>query len=99
MNIPNTIKQTLKVRNMRSTRTNCKVANQFIIDTNEGQYFQSYETIIAYYENKTGIYYLDEDSWNYSRTTSKYRSIFLNEDTKTTKERIENGTHKLVNLN
>jgi len=66
-----TIKYMIKVRNMRSPRTDSKVANQFIIDTNDGQYFQSYETIIAFYENKTGITYLDKNSWDYSRTTGK----------------------------
>lgn len=94
----NTVNQ-IKVRNMRSPRTGNKIANQFVIDTPEGQYFQSYETIIAFYENKTGITYLDKDAWNYSVTTSKYRNEFLSCDTQEVKRRIKDGSYKLIDLN
>jgi hypothetical protein len=97
----------MKVKNMQSNKGNT-IANQFIIEGNDGLYFQSYNSIIAKIpygrptehiinpDNKT---ILDKKYWNYSRTTSKYRNIFLNESTKETEKRIENGEYILTNLN
>lgn len=72
--------------------------NQFIIqDKNGNEIFQSYNSKIALKQN--GKVFLDKNYWNYSKTTSKYRNIFLTEDIKTTKEKIKNGEYKLINLN
>ena len=87
----------VKVENMRSSRGN-QVPNQFIIWTNKGKYFQSYRTIIAFIDNNNNVF-LDKDSWNYSRTTSKYRNIFLKENTDQTRYSIEINEYKLKNLN
>lgn len=99
----------MKVRNMESANGN-KIANQFIITT-EGrgalgnfdkcETFQSYDSIIAVrtvWPDQTRIE-LDKTYWNYSRTTSKYRNIFLNETTDETRKKIESGVYKLVDLN
>jgi hypothetical protein len=90
----------MKVRQMIGSAGN-PVANQFIIRTNEqagaAEYFQSYESIIAKKSNE-GVT-LDEYYWNYSRTTSKYRSMFLGESTKETQAKIDSGEYKLANLN
>ena len=43
--------------------------------------------------------YLDSRCWNYSKTTSKYRNIFLGETTKETQSKIDRGEYKLTNLN
>ena len=59
--------------------------------------FQSYRSMIASIDN--GIVTLDEYYWNYSRTTSKYLSMFLNSSTMETKKRIKEGTYTLANLN
>ncbi|KKN75879.1 hypothetical protein LCGC14_0375870 [marine sediment metagenome] len=40
----------MKVENMTSSNGN-KVANQFIVTADEGQYFQSYKSIIAFWPN------------------------------------------------
>ena len=75
------------------------VPNQFVITTPEGRYFQSYRSIIAFkpYHGKTQ---LDESTWNYSNTTSKYRRSFLNgEGIHETRAKIESGEYKLTNLN
>lgn len=85
------------VNNMKSPRTGRTVANQFIITTGNVSYFQSYNTIIAKIEN--GKTYLDEQYWNYSKTTSKYRNKFLGETTKETQEKINSGKYILTNLN
>jgi hypothetical protein len=89
-----------KVNNMRSPKGNL-VANQFIVHTPEATYFQSYESVIikTTFENGERVVYLDEYYWNYSKTTSKYRSEFLGENTKETKEKIQKGIYKLTNLN
>ena len=74
------------------------VKNQFIIHTDEGVYFQSYNTIIAFIDNN-GKITLDEDKWDYSMTTSKYRNKFTGLTTQETKNKIESGEILLVNLN
>lgn len=82
---------------MESSRGNT-VPNQFIINTPEGEYFQSYRTIIAFKAND-GQITLDEGMWDYSRTTGKYRSEFLGENTAETRKKIKSGEYKLANLN
>ena len=106
-------KLNIKVRNMTNTRGTV-VANQFIIETEERlwdreqgkyrifnvEYFQSYNTIIA---KKTYghplMWLLDENKWDYSATTGKYRNQFLNENIAETRKNIAGGVYKLVNLN
>jgi hypothetical protein len=76
-----------------------KVPNQFILTDKRGnRYFQSYDTIIAKIDKK-GSVTLDKEKWDCSATTSKYRNLFLGEDTKETKEKIKNKIYKLKNLN
>jgi hypothetical protein len=87
----------IKVTNMTSPKGN-KVSNQFKIWTSEGWYFQSYDSIIVYRSHE-GKITLDADYWDYSRTTGKYRNMFLNESKAETQKKIDNGTYKLVNLN
>ncbi len=72
---------------------------QFIIITQQGTYFQSYSSTIAFIPNNSSPTQLDRSTWNYSRTTNKYRNIFLEEGIATTKEKIANGTYILKDLN
>ena len=88
----------IKVRNMFSPSGN-QVANQFIIETARGKYFQSYRSIIAFINNKTGKVTLDNYYWDYSRTTGKYRNEFLGEYIEDTRAKINSGEYKLANLN
>ena len=65
----------VRVENMKSVSSGRAVANQFKIYTDEGVYFQSYETLIAfkpYDDEKKTV--LNEQYWDYSRTTGKYRN-------------------------
>lgn len=86
------------------------VSNQFLI-TEEGrgalgnfikrETFQSYDSVIAVrtvWEDKTTIE-LDDSKWNYSRTTGKYRNLFLGEDKKETEKKIKSGEYLLTSLN
>lgn len=66
----------IKVNNMISSRGNA-VPNQFIIKTDEGNYFQSYKTVIALVQNNPNKIILDNNALNYSVTTSKYLYQFL----------------------
>ncbi len=92
-----TIKK-IKTYSMTSPRTGNPVANQFEIYTPEGKYFQSYRSIIAFVD-KFGQIMLDEYYYNYSRTTSKYLTQFLNMNTKERTNAIKNKEITLTNLN
>ena len=95
----------MKTENMTSTSGN-KVANQFIInDDNGNTFFQSYSSMIvkidknydkAFSHNQV---FLDKKYWNYSNTTGKYRNIFLNENITETRKKIKSGEYKLTDLN
>lgn len=93
---------TVKVKNMTSHKGN-KIANQFVIETEEGTYFQSYDSVIAFIPNNDGmirgVITLDSVYWDYSVTTGKYRNMFLGECKAETKEKIAEGQYKLANLN
>jgi len=89
---------TAKVRQMKSVRSGNSVANQFIIYASDGNYFQSYDSVIAFKGND-GKITLDNYYWDYSRTTSKYRNQFLGEGVADTRAKIESGEYKLADLN
>jgi hypothetical protein len=78
--------------------TQFHVKNQFIIYGDNGTYFQSYNSIICF-RPFSGKIQLDENYWNYSVTTGKYRNLFLNETRKETEAKIKSGEYELVNLN
>lgn len=91
----------VKVYPICSPKSNNPVVNQFDIVINQDRYFQSYRSIIVYIPadriNKKII--LDTNKWNYSRTTSKYRNVFLGETTIETQKKIKSGEYVLDNLN
>ena len=67
----------IKVRNMVSDRGN-DIANQFIIEGDDWTVFQSYRSVIAkkMYDGSNKIF-IDENYWDYSSTTGRYRNKFL----------------------
>tara|TARA_Y100000593_G_scaffold94362_1_gene193068 strand:+ start:4968 stop:5234 length:267 start_codon:yes stop_codon:yes gene_type:complete len=87
----------MHVQNMTSKRGN-SIPNQFEIRTKKGVYFQSYDSIIIFINNK-GKVYLDSYYWDYSRTTGKYRNIFLGEDITETRRKIRSKEYILKDLN
>ena len=87
-----------KVENFKSNRSGLPIANQFRITLQNGiEVFQSYNSIICVKAN--GETYLDQNRWNYSRTTSRYRNIFLNESTVETVKKIGLGAYAMADLN
>ena len=95
----NTILQSIpSVRNFTSLRSGKPVSNQFEIRFEEGILFKSYDSNIALILND-GRILLDQYYWDYSATTGKYRNEFLREGIAETREKIESGKYKLVNLN
>ena len=88
---------TAKVRQMKSVRSGNPVANQFIIYASDGNYFQSYDSVIAFKGND-GKVTLDNYYWDYSRTTGVYRNQFLGEGVADTRAKIESGEYKLADL-
>lgn len=95
--------QGVKVYNLESPRTSKPVANQFVIKTVDGRYFQSYDSVIAFIP-MDGMFTgqkitLDADKWDYSVTTGKYRNMFLGENKAETEKKIKSGEYVLANLN
>lgn len=84
----------MQVSNMLSTKGN-KVANQFIIEYDRFTAFQSYSTLIAVYDHKNDTLYQDENF--YSRTTSKYLNMFVNEYQPLTISKVSNSAlHRII---
>tara|TARA_Y100000034_G_scaffold109224_1_gene140324 strand:- start:960 stop:1217 length:258 start_codon:yes stop_codon:yes gene_type:complete len=77
------------------------VKNQFVIHDNGCEMFQSYQSLIAIVDRRTSPIKvtLDEGTWDYSVTTSKYRNQFLGETKKETQAKIDSGEYQLANLN
>jgi hypothetical protein len=74
--------------------------NQFVIDFDDRIIFQSYKSTIAIrYFDGTKRTVLDKYKWDYSKTTGKYRNIFLNENKKETERKIKEGIYTLEDLN
>ena len=94
----------IKVKNMEN-RQGKPVVNQFIINQIEGvierTIFQSYKSTIAMKVDNGDTFqiYLDNDTWDYSSTTGRYRNVFLNEDIHETRKKIKSGEYLLVDLN
>lgn len=81
----------VKVRTIR--------ANHMEIETEEGTYLQSYNTIIAFQSYNGKVTILDRQKWDYSNTTAKHRNHFLNETTAETRRKINGGIYLLDDLN
>lgn len=80
------------------------VANQFVIETENHIYFQSYSSVVAKY-NKNSKEIVLSDYWNYSNTTIKYVYQFLRKHcyTYVTNKKdvlgmIKNGAIQLVDI-
>lgn len=66
------------------------VPKQYLITFDNGYIFQSYNSIIVIELDNENKYYLSQD-WNYSKTTGKYRNLFLNKNKKEIDNDIKEG--------
>lgn len=68
------------------------VKNQFVITTDKGQYFKSYNSLIAFKPNCGSSIVLTK-YWNYSVTTLRHLKTFLctNDNSKKIREKIDSG--------
>lgn len=73
--------------------------NYLVIDTDDGQYLQSYRSIIAFQPLNGEKLKLDKNKWDYSATTGKHRNDFLGEKKAETEEKIKSGIYELIELN
>ena len=89
----------VKVAQMRNNRGQA-VKNQFYIfdQDNSVVMFQSYNSIIVK-KYSDGSVELDDRFWDFSKTTGKYRNVFLAEKKPETEKKIKQGIYKLVDLN
>jgi hypothetical protein len=90
--------ETITINDIKNMSFDVMQKNQYVFNLKDCKMFYSYKSIIAIkYDN--GDVLLDSDLWDYSRTTGKYRNIFLDEDKKTTEKKIKKGEYKLKKLN
>lgn len=87
----------MKVTNMVSSKGN-KVPNQFIIESANAREFQSYKTTVIRQDLNTGATFVDA-GYPFSKTTSKYASLFLDETSKDIKRKIKSGEYITADLN
>ena len=83
------------VRNMISPKGNY-VPNQYVININTYEIFQSYRSIIIINDLKDNSVYLNKDYYDYSNTTSRYRNIFLGITTKEMEQKIKQKEFILI---
>ena len=62
--------------------------NQFEVYTDEGVYFQSYDSVVAFKPNNSEEKIRVGVDWDYSRTTMKYVGQFLGQNTTKTRKDI-----------
>ena len=81
--------------------------NQYVLRCTDGDYLQSYDSIIAFIPARygdaivigDGKIKLDPEYYNYSQTTAKARDIFLQIDRETFKKNLEAGIYIMESLN
>ena len=83
------------VRPLTSPRSGEVVRNQVVINMDNGQVFQSYDSTIAI--KHKGVVYLTND-FDYSVTTSKYLKQFCGFSAKEIKTELKNKTTKFKML-
>jgi hypothetical protein len=88
----------MRVQNMQG-HSGRAIPNQFEIYADNGVYFQSYNTMIAFKPYGQNPIQLDRSAWDYSVTTGKYRNLFLGEKKVETEAKIKSGEYILTDLN
>ena len=76
-----------------TTSSGSPANNQFLIHSEIGTMFKSYDSNIAFRHNN-GIVVLGPN-WDYSKTTGKYRNMFLGETKKETQKKLDSGEYTI----
>jgi hypothetical protein len=93
----------MKVMNLESPRSGKPVANQFVIRAPEGEYFQSYQSIVAFKPRTLDDRIVFGKDWDYSNTTRKYLHQFMlshgiNMTTEEKRKAVASGEIKVIDL-
>ena len=89
----------MKVVNMKSAKGRA-IPNQFIVFDSEYTLFQSHNSTIVKITFENGVRKVLLDlGWACSKTTSKYRNMFLGETTRETAKKLADGVYEMVDLN
>lgn len=86
-----------KVRPMTSGRGN-PIPNQYELQYENGFVFQSYDSIIAVCVSSANQKIYLWNDWNYSKTTGKYRNMFLREHIKDTQAKINSWEYIVIDM-
>ena len=84
----------VKVAQMLNNRGQA-VKNQFYIFDKHCVLFQSYNSIIVK-KYSDGLVELDQNYWDFSKTTGKYRNVFLGKRNQKLKERLNKVSTNLL---
>ena len=86
----------MRAINLTSNKGN-NIVNQIELFSDDGsRHFFSYGSHICKIEK--GVIYINKPFYKFSRTTSKYLSIFLGKSSKEIEECIKKGDIKLINF-
>ena len=95
--IPTILKTLPKVENIQGP--NGAVRNQIVITTQDCRIFKSYDSIVAVkMTDGTGRVILNEETWDFSSTTNRWRGWFLGEGRAETLKKIRSGEYRLARL-
>lgn len=87
------------VKNLISNSGNA-VANQFKVEIDNVEYYQSYESLILAIDRLNNKILIDKTYFCYSTTTSKYQSWFIGEEIlKEIKKRFKKGNLETFEYN
>jgi hypothetical protein len=75
------------------------VPNHFVIEYNGFKWLQSYNALVARIDVESEEVELDQNYWEYSKTTARHRNAFLGMDNSEVKRHVDDGTFRLVDLN
>jgi len=74
--------------------TQFSVKNQFIFNDDKGnEFLKSYDSVIVKRDRKNKITL--GQNWDYSKTTGKYRNLYLGETKAETEAKIKSGEYKI----
>ena len=84
----------MQISNLQSPSSGRPVPNQFLITTDKGEFFKSYESMIGYIGRDGGKKVTE--ALDYSPTTAKYTAVFFDEPAWMVRKAVERGEIEMV---